>query len=461
MTQPSTTPPPKALPSLWLEQCENDLTPRATLDGDTTCDVAIVGGGYTGLWTAYHLLSNDPSLRVVVIEAEIAGWGASGRNGGWCSALFAAPWSRIAAEHGADAALRLRRAMERTVDDVGDWCARHDADAHFAKGGTLTLARGGAQVVRAQQHLAADRAHGGDDTMWLDAAAATARIAATGVDGAVFTPHCAAVQPARLVRGLARVVEQQGARLHEHSPARSIRGGHVETEHGTIRADVVVRATEGYTRSLDGQERAVVPLWSLIVATEPLPAEVWAELGWSGRETVTDERHMLIYAQRTADDRIVLGGRGAPYRFRSGTAGTAGHARTFRRLEDELRALFPPAAAARVTHRWGGVLGVPRDWMPSVGYDAAAGSAWAGGYVGDGVACSALAGRTVADLVLGRATEETTLPWVGHRSPDWEPEPLRWAGIRGMTAVMGLADRRETRTGRPSRLAGLLDRLVG
>ena len=449
------------LPSLWLEQCGDDLTPRDPLAGDVACDVAIVGAGYSGLWTAFHLLAHDPQLRVVVLEAEIAGWGASGRNGGWCSALFAAPWSRVATEHSRDAALRLRRAMERTVDDVGAWCIEHGVDAHFTKGGTLTFARGAAQVARARRHLTEDREFGGRDTAWLDAPTATARVHASGVDGAVFTPHCAAVQPARLARGLARVVEQRGARIHERTAAVEVRPGSVVTTHGTVRADVVVRATEGYTRSLAGQTRAVVPLWSLIIATEPLPAQVWAELGWSNRETVTDERHLLVYAQRTADDRIVLGGRGAPYRFRSGTSGTAGHARTFRRLEVELRELFPAAAAARVTHRWGGVLGVPRDWMPSVGFDAATGSAWAGGYVGDGVGCSALAGRTVADLVLGRATEETTLPWVGHRSPKWEPEPLRWAGIRGVTAVMGVADRREVRTGRQSRLAGLLDQLVG
>jgi glycine/D-amino acid oxidase-like deaminating enzyme len=448
-------------PSLWLEQCGDDLTPRAQLEGDTSCDVAIVGAGYSGLWTAYHLLSHEPGLRVVLLEAEIAGWGASGRNGGWCSALFAAPWSRVATEHGMDAALRLRRAMERTVDDVGAWCTEHAVDAHFAKGGTLTLARGAAQVARAKHQLTEDREYGGADTEWLDIAAATARVAATHVDGALFTPHCAAVQPARLARGLARVVEQRGGRVHERTAARAIRQGAVDTAYGTVRADVVVRATEGYTRSLAGQARAVVPLWSLIVATEPLPPEVWAQLGWQRRETLTDGRHLLIYAQRTADDRIVLGGRGAPYRFRSGTSGAAGHERTFRRLEEELRVLLPPAAGARVTHRWGGVLGVPRDWMPSVGYDRTTGAAWAGGYVGDGVGCAALAGRTVADLVLGRATEETTLPWVGHRSPSWEPEPLRWAGIRGMGAVMGLADRREVRTGRPSRLAGLLDRLVG
>jgi glycine/D-amino acid oxidase-like deaminating enzyme len=223
---------------------------------------------------------------------------------------------------------------------------------------------------------------------------------------------------------------------------------------------VIVRATEAYTRSLAGQARSLVPLWSLVIATEPLPERTWDELGWAQRETVTDGRHLLVYAQRTADDRIVLGGRGAPYRFGSGTAGSRGHRATFGQLERELRRLFPAARDARVSHRWGGVLGVPRDWTPSVGYDETTGVAWAGGYVGDGVGCSALAGATIADLVLGKASARAALPWVGHRSRRWEPEPLRWLGIRGMTALMAVADGSERRTGRPSRLGAVLDRLV-
>jgi glycine/D-amino acid oxidase-like deaminating enzyme len=446
--------------SFWLETCGDDLRPRAALTGSVDCDVAVVGAGYTGLWTAHHLLRLDPSLRVVVLEKQVAGWGASGRNGGWCSALFAIPWERVSREHGGDAALRLRRALEETVDDVGTWCRQHDVDAHFAKGGTLTLARNPAQAARVSDDVTADRRHGGADTAWLDAAEAVRRVNASDVVGAAFTPHCAAVHPGRLVRGLARVVVDQGARLFEQTTVTSISPGQVTTTMGVVRARVAVRATEAYTRSLAGQARSLVPLWSLVIATEPLPERTWDELGWAQRETVTDGRHLLVYAQRTADDRIVLGGRGAPYRFGSGTAGSRGHRATFGRLERELRRLFPAARDARVSHRWGGVLGVPRDWTPSVGYDETTGVAWAGGYVGDGVGCSALAGATIADLVLGKASARAALPWVGHRSRRWEPEPLRWLGIRGMTALMAVADGSERRTGRPSRLGAVLDRLV-
>jgi glycine/D-amino acid oxidase-like deaminating enzyme len=448
-------------PSMWLQTCGDDLTPRPALPGDTTCDVAIVGAGFTGLWTAWHLLQQEPGLRVVVLEREIAGWGASGRNGGWCSALFAASWSRVAAEHGSDAALALRRALERTVGDVAEWCRQYDVDADVAVGGTLTLARGPAQVQRVRAHVAEDQAAGGADTLWLGAEETAQRVLVTGADGAAYTPHCAAVQPAKLVRGLARAVESAGGRIHEQTRVLGVEAHRVRTTRGVVAADVIVRATEGYTADLAGCRRTLAPVWSLIVATEPLPAQVWERIGWRGRETLTDGRHLIIYAQRTADDRIVFGGRGAPYLFGSRTSGRRGHDRTFRRLEQELAALFPAAAGARITHRWGGVLGVSRDWMPSVGIDRSTGTAWAGGYVGDGVGCSALAGRTLADLVLRRDTELTGLAWVGHQWPQWEPEPLRWAGVRGVNAVMAWADRVEGRTGRPARRAALVSRLVG
>jgi glycine/D-amino acid oxidase-like deaminating enzyme len=448
-------------PSFWLATGGDDLSPRPPLASDTQADVCIVGAGYTGLWTAYHLSRLDPSLRIVVVEAHIAGWGASGRNGGWCSALFAASWPRVAQTHGRDGAIRLRRALEQTVDDVGSWAHEHDVDIHYAKGGTLTLARSTPQLGRLVEHAHEDARWGGDDTVLLTREETAARVRATATVGAMFTPHCAAIQPARLIRGLARVVEKQGVRLHEQTPAIELMPRRVRTAHGTVSADVVIRATEGYTVSLRGHRRAVAPVWSLLLATEPLPKQMWDEIGWQQRETLSDERHVLVYAQRTADGRIAFGGRGAPYRFASRTDGDRGHASTFRKIEQALHEVFPATADVAITHRWGGVIGVPRDWMPSVGLDPASGIGWAGGYVGDGVACAALAGRTLADLVLRRETELTSLPWVQHRSRQWEPEPLRWLGIHAVSTALATGDRQEQRSGRPSRIATTTGRFLG
>jgi glycine/D-amino acid oxidase-like deaminating enzyme len=437
---------------MWLETCGDDLTPRPGLPGSQSADVAIVGAGFTGLWTAHHLLRHDPTLRVVVIEREIAGWGASGRNGGWCSALFPVPWTRVAREHGAQAAREMQQALQQTVDDVGDWCDEHSVDAEFAKGGTLSLARGQAQLSRLwHENLGT----------WLSAEEARGRVAAAGVDGAMYSRHCAALHPGRLVRGLARVVEAQGATIYERTSATAVHPKRVVTPVGIVRADVVIRATEGYTADIPSTHRLLAPVWSLIIATEPLPTHVWDEIGWRERETLSDERHLIIYAQRTADDRIVFGGRGAPYRFGSQTSGSSGHEQTYAGLEAALHELLPQTAGSRISHRWGGVIGVPRDFMPSVTLDRTTGIGWAGGYVGDGVACTALAGRTLADLVLERDTDRTHLPWVGHRWRRWEPEPLRWLGVRGMTALMASADRVEARTGKPARRAALLERLTG
>jgi glycine/D-amino acid oxidase-like deaminating enzyme len=455
--------------SLWLEDRGDDLMPRPALDADLDVDLAIVGAGYTGLWTAYYLAAADPRLRIAVIEREVAGFGASGRNGGWCSALFAASREAVARRAGREAALALQRAMIETVDEVGRVVAAEGIGADFVKGGTLRMATSPAHLDRVRSAVAADRAWGLSevDSRWLDAAEARQRVGAAGVLGAAYTPHCARVHPARLVRGLARAVEARGVGLYERTPAVALRPrgagrpAEVRTPRGRLRAEVVLRATEAYTAQLPRLRRALIPVYSLIVATEPLPPAFWDAVGWAGRETITDGRHLLVYAQRTADDRIAFGGRGAPYHWGSRISPDYDREpRVFAALEAALHTLLPGTRDAAITHRWGGPLGLPRDWYPSVGLDRRTGLAWAGGYVGDGVGTANLAGRTLADLVLARDTELTRLPWVGHRSRRWEPEPLRWIGANALRWVASSADAVEARTGHPARRATLLDRVL-
>jgi glycine/D-amino acid oxidase-like deaminating enzyme len=282
------------------------------------------------------------------------------------------------------------------------------------------------------------------------------------VFGATFTPHCAAVHPAKLVRSLARVVAGLGVTIFEQTRVQAIEPGRVRTEHGDLRADHVIRATEGFTPSLQGDRRAIAPVYSLIVATEPLPAAIWDEVGLRERETFTDLRHLIIYGQRTADDRLVFGGRGAPYHFGSRIAPAYDRVpQVFAALRRTLAEVLPVTAGVRFSHSWGGPLGIARDWQPSVGLDLTTGLGWAGGYVGDGVSTSNLAGRTLADLVLRRDSELTALPWVGHRSRSWEPEPLRWLGANAGLHAMTWADQAEQRHGRPSRLAALVNAALG
>ena len=452
--------------SLWLATLDGDeLQPRAPLDGDRTVDVAIVGAGFTGLWTAVELLARRPSLSVLVLESEIAGFGASGRNGGWCSALLPMSFDSVAREHGVEGARTLWAAMRSTVDEVGRRALELGIDCRYAKGGSIRLARNAAQAARLHDELAIERANGvsEDELRWLDATEARRVVDATAVRGALYTPHCAAIHPAALVRGLARAVETAGGTVCEQTRVTSIAPGIVGTDRGTVRARSIIRATEGYTPMLPGARRAIVPLYSLMIATEPLADDVWAQIGLADRPTFSDARRLIIYGQRTADGRLAFGGRGAPYHF--GSSITDGHDRhdaTHLALREILVDLFPVLANAAVTHAWGGPLGVPRDWACSVGYDQAIGLGWAGGYVGDGVATANLAGRTLADLVCGLDTPITRLPWVGHRSPDWPIEPARWIGINAAARLPAVVDRAEQAGRPPSRLATrMLDRLTG
>jgi glycine/D-amino acid oxidase-like deaminating enzyme len=451
--------------SMWLETVGDDLTPRAPLQGDAHFDVAIVGGGYTGLWTAYYLKLAEPSLDIAILERDICGFGASGRNGGWCSALFAGARERIARRHGSrDAAIALQRAMFDSVDEVGRVAQAEGIDCDWHKGGMMFLATAPTQLERTKSLVDYERAwgFGDEDFTWLDAVEASQRITIDGLLGAVYSPHCARIHPAKLARGLARTVASKGIKVYEQTQVDEISGKTARTQSGVVTADVVVRATEGYTAMLPGMRRALMPVYSLMIATEPLPHEFWDKAGWRNRETFTDGRHLLIYAQRTADDRIALGGRGAPYHYGSRVSDDfEDRPEVFAELRRVLGELLPGTKDARITHTWGGPLGIPRDWHSSVGFDRDAGLAWAGGYVGDGVSTANLAGRTLADLITNRQTDITVLPWVNHRSRKWEPEPLRWVGTNLAIWATASADRLEARRGRPARRARLVKRLIG
>ena len=424
--------------------------------------MVIVGGGFTGLWTAHYLLLADPALDVVVLEAEHVGFGASGRNGGWVSALWPVGPRTLARRSGAQAARAMVAELQNTVDEVGRATESAAIDCGFRKGGAIALARSPAQAARARAEVDEAR-EWGLGTRWLDASEASERLAASRVVGATFTPHCARVHPRRLVDGLAATVRSQGAQVHEGVRVQAIEPGHVVLEGGEqVSAPHVIRATEAWTPLLPGERRTVAPVYSLMVATEPLSEEQWSRIGLAEREVFSDHRHVIIYGQRTVDDRLAFGGRGAPYHFGSRIKPEFDHEATvFADLRATLTDLLPQLGDVEFTHAWGGPLGIARDWHPSVGHDPSTGLGWAGGYVGDGVAATNLAGRTLADLVTGRSTALTQLPWVGHRSRKWEPEPARWAGINAGLRLAHAADREEARTGHPARLAALLGAVTG
>jgi glycine/D-amino acid oxidase-like deaminating enzyme len=445
--------------SLWLDGVPDPLAPRRPLPGDVQCDVAIVGAGFTGLWTAYHLARAAPRTRIVVVEREIAGFGPSGRNGGWVSGGLVGSAGAYERTHGRDGVVRAIRETHAAVDHVAEVVEREGIECAFLKRGSLFTATSEPQRERlllGHRELR-DLGIGDEDARLLSGADSDAIARVAGCVQATFTPHAARVDPARLARGLAEACERQGVTIHERTAATAIGPRRVSTEHGTVTADVVLQATEAYSVELPGQRLRYLPLYSLMIATEPLPPAIWDELGWSDGVLVSDTRYLFFYAQRTADGRIALGGRGAPYQLRKPIdEDNERNAEVRTRLERVIRRHFPAAAGAAITHHWGGPLGVPRDWSMAIRYDPRSGFGWAGGYAGHGVVAANISGRTLADLVLGTRSDLVTLPWVGHRSRRWEPEPLRFVASRAIVRVLGSADRREDATGKRAQRTRLL-----
>ncbi|MCF6472035.1 FAD-dependent oxidoreductase [Nonomuraea sp. MG754425] len=455
--------------SFWYRQIGLPAR-RPALPGAREYDVAIVGGGYTGLWTAYYLKQTDPGLRIAILEKEFAGFGASGRNGGWLSAEFAGSRRRHAKARGRQAMIDLQRAMFRSVDEVIEVTRAEGIDADVHKSGLIHVATNPAQRRRLRAGVADLRrwGYGADDVRLLDRDEQRERVQVAGALEASYSPHCARIQPAKLAVGLAATVARMGVDVFEDTTVTEIlprRQGLATavTTRGVVRAEYVIRATEGFTASLAGQHRQWLPMNSSMIVTEPLPAEVWKHIGWHGSELLEDEAHAYVYAQRTADDRIAIGGRGVPYRFGSRVDRRGVTQReTVALLWRMLVRLFPATADVRVQHAWCGVLAVPRDWCSTVHLDHATGLGWAGGYVGSGVTTTNLAGRTLRDLVLRRETPLTELPWVGRQVRQWEPEPLRWAGVRLIYTLFRAADRRENeRLATTSAYARLADLISG
>lgn len=433
---------------------------RSALAGSRTADVVIVGAGYTGLWTAYYLTELDPALDVVVIEANHVGYGASGRNGGWCYDGFAADLSRIEAASDLGTAKRFGAALRETVGEVARVTKAEGIDADYHLGGAVEFCRNGGQLERAHHHATQARRLGWPESSArvLGRGEALQIARASDVAGALWAGHTASVHPGRLVHGLAGAAERRGVTIHENTRATRVEPQRVTVEGGaTVQARAVLRCTEGYTSELAGRHRELAPFSSTMIATEPISTEKWDEIGLSDRQLFGDLRHMVVYGQRTADDRIAFGGRGAPYGFGSTIRHDAEidiYAAVYRSLLE----IFPQLNGTTVSHRWSGVLGVPRDWFPRVMWDGSFG--WAGGYVGAGVAASNLGGRTLAHLVTDTNTELAEFPWVNRPVRRWEREPFRFLGLNTALAVMRSADTAETRTQRPSRRAAAMWRLI-
>lgn len=447
--------------SLWRDTARRlEFGPCAR---DTDADVVIVGAGFTGLWTAYHTKMLNPQCEVVVLEARQPGFGASGRNGGWCSALYPLEFDEVSRAHGRAAATALAAELRATVDTIGQFISSRNIDAGWVKSGSLTVATNPAQAERLRFGLTRRNEFPDSRATWLEPDELAPRINIHGALGALHDPDCAALQPQALLDGLLTEVLALGVRVFGQTRVTRIGRDHVDSQSpagfSTVTGRHIVVATEAWSSRLPRRRRSLVPLYSYVIATEPLGNDVWSRIGWSRRETLAEGRNMVTYAQRTADNRIVFGGRGAPYAFGSDIhASRDVHSRVHRAIESTMHELLPATSGARITHRWGGPLGVPRDWEPSVTMDPSTGALHVGGYVGDGVSMAHLAGRIAAHRITAVDDAVLTLPLNDRSVRKWEPEPFRWVGINTGLATTALADLHERRTGRSSRI---LQRLMG
>ena len=424
--------------SFWMDTAGENLTPRASLSRSEEVDIAILGAGYSGLWTAYYLKRASPDLRIAIVEKEIVGFGASGRNGGWCSSRFPVTPTRLREKFGEEVARNLLQIMFDAVDEVGRVCSREGIRADYRKGGILTVARGAHQEPSLRASFEAYRRLGlVSHFQLLNALQCRERVRVTNVRGGLYTPESASVHPAKLARGLARALEKQGVAIYEQTEVTDVLGG-AEPRLVTGRAELrarrgVLLAGEAYLTRLPKFHRALLPMYSLISITKPLTVAQWAEVGWQNCESLASYRLTVDYLTRTADGRILFGSRGAPYRFGSSiTDDQDRHALTHSRIHELVVEWFPAVAGIQFTHNWGGPVGMPRDWMPAVRFDPSTQIGFIGGYTGQGVATSNLAGRVMAALLTEPASPVAHLPMAQRRSPNWEIEPLRWLVVRYM-----------------------------
>ncbi|MEX5353328.1 FAD-dependent oxidoreductase [Pseudomonas juntendi] len=425
--------------SLWMDQLDEPLCTRPALGQDLTVDVCIIGAGYTGLWTAYYLKRQAPHLSIAVIDAHTAGFGASGRNGGWLMGNLLGEDRMLAS-----LSPQQRRAsielLHGIPDEVHGILQREGIDCDYRKGGVLYCAARYPEQERSQRAYLDDLYRQGmteDDYRWLGPEQLDGQLRVSNAYGAIYSPHTATIQPAKLVRGLARTVENLGVALYENTPAIDWRPGEVRTPQATIRSHWVVPAVEGYAASLPPLGRHQLPVQSLLVATEPLPQSTWARIGLTQGQAFSESSRQVTYGQRTADDRLVFGARGG-YRFggrlREDFSLTDAEIALRRYLFSEL---FPQLKDVRITHSWGGNLGMARRFHPHMLCDRQRGIALAGGYGGEGVGATNLGGRTLAALILDQHNALTAQPWVYDNRPlsslaTWPPEPCRWLGYNAI-----------------------------
>jgi glycine/D-amino acid oxidase-like deaminating enzyme len=435
--------------SLW--QGKQNITYRKPISKNDSFDVVVIGAGFSGLWSAFHLKQFQPNLKIAILEKEYVGFGASGRNGGWASAEYPTSSNRLIKENGLESYKNLRTAITKSIDEIGEIAKSNNWQIDYAKGGALVFARGNAQLSRISKEI--DEEH-----QLLNKSQTTDLLNIPSALGSVFTPHCAALNPFKLVRALADHLEKLGVMIYEQSSVSEIRDKQVEVNGFNVNCTFSIRATEAFTpRKWMGNRQ--IPIYSLMVATEPLSNEVVKEIRNTQRATFQEACHLITYAQITGDNRLALGGRGVRYKLFSRLSERSEiDNRMHSALEKRARSWFPQITDAKFEYRWGGAVALTRRWQAYLNFDQATGRAEIGGYVGDGVTLSYLVAKTLAEKMSNIKT--ANLPFIDQGIGRWEPEPIRYLAVNAGFKATVLADYEEKITNRPSLLASIIDPLI-
>ncbi len=428
------------------------------LTADVRADLVVVGGGYTGLWTALRAKERDPDRDVVVLEADRCGDAASGRNGGFAEPSLTHGFANGMARWPEDMPALLRMGTEN-IDGLVDSVARYGIDCGLERAGELAVATREHEVPgvveEAEQMQAAGLA-----VEWLDAEQTRKRVASPTYLAALYDPEVVMVEPARLAWGLRRACLDLGVRVHEQSPVVALAHDGAEvvcrTRRARVRADKAVLGTNASRPLLRRLRLMTVPVHDYSVVTEPLDAEQRAAVAWAGREGVGDAGHLFHYYRLTRDDRLLFGGYDAVYHYGSGTGQHAEHRdATYRVLVEHLLETFPQLAGVGISHAWGGVIDTCTRFCCFWGTAMRGQVAYALGFTGLGVAATRFAADTALDLVDGLDTERTGLAMVRQKPLPFPPEPLRWVGIEATKRSMARADR----TGRDNLWLKTMDKL--
>lgn len=439
-------PASKANSSLWAESARK-LDTRE-LAGNKEFDVAIIGGGFSGLWTAYHLNQLDKSLRIAVFEAREIGFGASGRNGGWASSEYPVTKKSLIKRHGEAKTNQLFDALDQSINEIGKFAKKYAPNAGFVKSGSLYFSRNHGQLERLRAKSSTKD--------WLSAKELREFINVEGALGGVFDPSCATVHPFELLQGLAEFLIKRRVTIYQRAWATQISGGLLVNSF-KIKAPKVIQATEVYGQA----NREFIPLYSLMIATEPLSNKIWKEIGNQERFTFAENSHVINYAQRTVDNRLAIGGRGASTPYLSKLKVSKEQTKSVHiRLRKLAQSWFPILESSKFTHSWGGAVAITRNWEPYLQYDRKKGFGRLGGYAGDGVTMSYLAGKIMAAEVLDRKIELRKLHFVNQPIRNWEPEPIRYLAVNSLVQLSNLADLEESKSGKPSLLNKVIEPLI-